>query len=70
MKIISNWIKKRKDKKMRLINENLMEAGYLCPNYELHENELLEWEGDTRNMKCKKCGKISSAMFRSFTPKS
>jgi len=46
------------------INKELMEAGYLCPDCSIHNNELLKWEGDIRNMKCKKCGKITIAMCK------
>lgn len=39
---------------MEQINKELMEAGYLCPNQDVHEWKLLEWEGNIRNMKCEK----------------
>lgn len=41
-----------------------MEFGYLCPDFTFHEGDLLEWEGDIRNMKCKKCGNIAPAMAK------
>ena len=48
------------------IDAELMEAGYLCPDYSVHiYGELSDWEGGVRNMKCKKCGKITVAMAKS-----
>ena len=47
------------------IDEDLMEAGYLCPDYSIHEWDLLEWKGDIRYMKCKKCGNNVPAMAKS-----
>lgn len=44
------------------IDKELMEAGYLCPDHTPHEWELLEWEKNKRDMKCKKCGNITLAM--------
>ena len=45
-----------------------MQAGYLCPDYSIHERELLEWEGNIRNTKCKKCGDVTVAMALSNPP--
>ena len=49
---------------MEKINADLMEWGYLCPDYKIHERELLDWEGDIRNWKCKKCGDVTVAMAK------
>lgn len=49
---------------MEQINKELMETGYLCPNYKIHEFKLLEWEGNIRNMKCEKCGNVTLAMAK------
>lgn len=49
---------------MDRINEGLMRAGYLCPDLSLHNWKLLEWQGDYRDMKCIKCGKVTGAMVR------
>mgnify|MGYP001605067994 CR=1 FL=1 len=46
------------------IDKELMDAGYLCPDYSIHYWELLEWEGNVRNMKCEKCGNIMVAMAK------
>ena len=51
-------------KSMEKINDDLMKAGYLCPDYSIHQWELLEWEGNVRNMRCKKCGNITPAMAK------
>jgi len=53
-------------KDMAKIEVELMETGCLCPDYTIHEWELLEWEGNIRNMKCKKCGKITGAMAKTL----
>ena len=50
------------NKDIKQINQELMQAGYLCLDYTIHEWKLLEWEGNVRNMKCKKCGNITPAM--------
>ena len=49
---------------MQELNNTLMKDGYLCPDYSLHRWELLEWKGNVRNMKCKKCGDIKLAMAK------
>ena len=59
-----------KDLTKKEIDTELMQAGYLCPDYSLHEWKLLEWEENIRKMKCDKCGNITVAMAKSSPLKS
>ena len=63
---IITWYKARRARKLKKIDDDLMAWGLLCPDKRMHENELLEWEGNIRNMKCKNCGEVQGAMAKTI----
>ena len=60
---------KQSDQKLleEAVDKDLMEAGYLCPDFKIHQYGMLSgWNDGGRTMTCKNCGKVTVAMAKTL----